>query len=464
MNSLHQGFLKTNASLISIVQRFSDICIIFIGLFIICAIEGVSFIYIHWLLVMGVLIIFQMIGGMTDFYRSWRGVKFSTELKLLVRNWTLSMLIAAGIASFWEDVDLDVRAYLSWYFLVCVGFTIFRLLIRYITGGIRKLGYNVRRIVIAGSLPSGVDLAKSFSDAPWMGFEVMGIYSDDPLDYHSNVEISGDIKDVILMAKKGCIDRIYIAMPMSNEHKIKKLVKELTDTTCSVMLIPDIFTFNLLQSRHEEINGISVVSLFDTPMSGVNRVLKRIEDIFLSLFILIFISPVLLSIACVVKFTSDGPIIFRQVRYGMDGKPIKVLKFRTMKVMENGDNVRQATRDDKRVTAVGRFLRRTSLDELPQFFNVLVGDMSVVGPRPHAVAHNEQYRTLIKGYMLRHKMKPGITGWAQINGWRGETDTLDKMEKRVEFDLAYIRNWSLWLDVKIVFLTIFKGFVGKSTY
>lgn len=414
MNSLNQGRLITNASLISIVQRFSDICIISIGLFFICSIGNINFIYVHWLLVMGVLIIFQMIGGMTDFYRSWRGVKFSTELKLLVRNWTLSMFIAAGIASFWESVDLNIQVYFSWYFFVCVGFTIFRLLIRCITGGVRKLGFNVRRIAIAGSLPSGIELAKSFSDAPWMGFEVTGIYSDEPLNYNedASVKASGDIKDIISKAKKGCIDRIYIAMPMSDEIKIKRLVKELTNTTCSVMLIPDIFTYNLLQSRHEEINGVSVVSLFDTPMSGINRVLKRLEDIFLSFSILLFISPVLLTIAFVVKLTSNGPIIFKQTRYGMDGKPIKVMKFRTMKVMENGDNVRQATRDDSRVTAVGRFLRRTSLDELPQFYNVLVGDMSVVGPRPHAVAHNEQYRTLIEGYMLRHKMKPGITGWA----------------------------------------------------
>ncbi|TFZ82267.1 exopolysaccharide biosynthesis polyprenyl glycosylphosphotransferase, partial [Serratia marcescens] len=181
-------------------------------------------------------------------------------------------------------------------------------------------------------------------------------------------------------------------------------------------------------------------------------------------FILLFISPVLLLIAGMVKFTSTGPIIFKQRRYGMDGKAIEVWKFRSMTVMEDGDKVVQAKKGDSRLTPVGAFLRRTSLDELPQFVNVLKGDMSIVGPRPHAVAHNEQYRKLINGYMLRHKMKPGITGWAQINGWRGETDTLEKMQKRVEFDLDYIRNWSVWLDIKIVFLTIFKGFINKAAY
>lgn len=169
-------------------------------------------------------------------------------------------------------------------------------------------------------------------------------------------------------------------------------------------------------------------------------------------------------IAAAVKFSSPGPILFRQKRYGIDGRPIEVWKFRSMQVMENDSIVVQATRNDNRVTPIGAFIRRTSLDELPQFFNVLLGDMSIVGPRPHAVAHNEQYRGQISSYMLRHKVKPGITGWAQVNGWRGETDTLDKMQKRVEHDLAYIHNWSLWWDLKIVFLTVFKGFIHKNAY
>lgn len=253
-------------------------------------------------------------------------------------------------------------------------------------------------------------------------------------------------------------------MNMQEEAKIKKIVQQLTDTTCSVLLIPDIFTFNILQARTEEINGVPVVPLFDTPLSGINMIFKRLEDIIVSTVILLLISPVLLIISVAVKFSSPGPVLFRQLRYGMDGKPIRVWKFRSMRVMENDENVVQATKNDIRVTKVGKFLRSTSLDELPQFFNVWCGQMSVVGPRPHAVAHNEQYRALIQGYMLRHKVKPGITGLAQINGWRGETDTLEKMEKRIEYDLLYIRGWSIWLDLKIIFLTVFKGFINKSAY
>lgn len=336
-------------------------------------------------------------------------------------------------------------------------------MIRVCAKTVRSFGYNTRNIAIAGAMPVGLSLARSFIDEPWLGFVVVGIYNPTKID-SDDIEYKGDFQKLIDDAKSGKIDRIYIAMKMSDEKEMKELIRSLTDTTCSVILIPDIFTFNILQSRTEDVNGVPVVPLFDTPLNGINMVFKRLEDIILAAIIILLISPILLVIAAVVKATSPGPVIFKQTRYGMDGKPIKVWKFRTMKVMENDDTVKQATKNDVRVTRVGSFLRKTSLDELPQFFNVLFGGMSIVGPRPHAVAHNEQYRNLIEGYMLRHKVKPGITGWAQINGWRGETDTLDKMQKRVEFDLEYIREWNIWLDLKIIFLTIFKGFVNKSAY
>ncbi len=297
-----------------------------------------------------------------------------------------------------------------------------------------------------------------------LGFVVKGIYDDIKIDSYEDVPYGGTLSELVEDARSGKIDRIYIAMSMKDETRLRDIISQLTDTTCSVLLIPDVFTFNILQSRTEEINGVPVVPLFDTPLNGINMVFKRIEDVVVSSIILLLISPVLCTIAVIVKVTSPGPVIFRQIRYGMDGKPIRVWKFRSMTVMENDTKVIQATKNDVRVTKVGKFLRRTSLDELPQFFNVLFGQMSVVGPRPHAVSHNEQYRSLIQGYMLRHKVKPGITGLAQINGWRGETDTLEKMEKRIEYDLMYIRSWSVWLDLKIIFLTVFKGFINKSAY
>ena len=445
------------------VQRFSDITILFGGLWVVCKANALPFFYLHLLMALMALVVFQMIGGMTDFYRSWRGVKISTELVLLLQNWTLSLIFSAGLMAFNSDFNDDFSLFFAWYVLSSIGLVVCRSLIRFGAGWLRNRGYNTRRVAIAGHLPVGQMLLESFRNEPWLGFEVVGVYHDVRPEGVS-ADWAGTIEQLIEDAKAAKIHNVYIAMSMNDAASIKTLVNELADTTCSVILIPDVFTFNILHSRIEEMNGIPVVPLYDTPLSGLNRVLKRVEDIVLSSLILLMISPVLLSIAAAVKLTSPGPVIFRQTRYGMDGKPIMVWKFRSMKVMENDSVVTQATQNDPRVTRVGNFLRRTSLDELPQFINVLTGGMSIVGPRPHAVAHNEQYRTLIQGYMLRHKVKPGITGWAQINGWRGETDTLEKMEKRIEFDLEYIREWSLWFDIKIVFLTIFKGFVNKAAY
>ncbi|MEY6817539.1 undecaprenyl-phosphate glucose phosphotransferase, partial [Klebsiella pneumoniae] len=373
-------------------------------------------------------------------------------------------LLTLGFVTLFSDFDLTFRTFIFWYLAVCAGFVVTRSLIRALAGFFRRIGYNKRRVAFAGSLPAGISLLETFRKQPWLGFEVKGIYEDSFSGTYDLELYAGKISDLINEARKGTIDRIYIAMHMRDEVAIKNMVSQLTDTTCSVLYIPDVFTFNILQSRTEEINGVPVVPLFDSPLNGINMVFKRLEDIIVSSLILILISPILLVIATAVKTTSKGPVIFRQVRYGMDGKPIKVWKFRSMTVMENDDKVIQATKNDIRVTKVGKFLRSTSLDELPQFFNVLFGQMSVVGPRPHAVSHNEQYRSLIQGYMLRHKVKPGITGLAQINGWRGETDTLEKMEKRIEYDLLYIRGWSIWLDLKIIFLTVFKGFINKSAY
>lgn len=462
----HRIRSNANASIISMVQRFSDIAIIFMGLYFTCLINGIYFGYNQILMFLLALVVFQMIGGITDFYRSWRGVKISTELQFIIKNWTLTFFFSLGLLFLTPSLrlDLTVTTSLGWFILVTVGFIFCRTSIRFCSGVLRKFGYNTRRVAVVGSLPVGINLIRGFIEEPWLGFVVEGIYDDLPPRQDFNIRYAGNLEKLIEDARNGKLDRIYIALSMKDEYKIKTIVTQLTDTTCSVLLIPDIFTFNILQSRTEEINGVPVVPLFDTPLNGLNMVFKRLEDIFFSFVILTLISPVLVLIGCGVKISSPGPVFFRQVRYGMDGRPIRVWKFRSMTVMENSENIIQATKNDIRVTKFGSFLRKTSLDELPQFFNVLCGQMSVVGPRPHAVAHNEQYRTLIQGYMLRHKVKPGITGLAQINGWRGETDTLDKMEKRIEYDLIYIRSWSIWLDLKIIFLTIFKGFVNKSAY
>ncbi|HEY3488101.1 MAG TPA: undecaprenyl-phosphate glucose phosphotransferase [Gammaproteobacteria bacterium] len=254
-------------------------------------------------------------------------------------------------------------------------------------------------------------------------------------------------------------------MPFSEEKRLESVLHELRHATVDIRYVPDIFGFRLLNHSIVDIAGLPVLNLSVTPMDGLNRCIKWLEDWVGASIILLLISPLLLIIAIGIKLSSPGPILFKQLRHGWDGRPIRVYKFRTMVCHTEDEGViTQASPNDKRVTKFGAFLRRTSLDELPQFFNVLQGRMSIVGPRPHAIEHNHEYMEQIDGYMLRHKVKPGITGWAQINGYRGETKTLEEMKKRVEYDLFYIENWSLWFDVRIICLTFLKGFIHRNAY
>ena len=373
------------------------------------------------------------------------------------------MIFSAGLVAFNNDFDTQLKIWLAWYGLTSIGLVVCRSCIRIGAGWLRNHGYNKRMVAVAGDLAAGQMLMESFRNQPWLGFEVVGVYHDP--NRAAFLRLGGQSATTrSRMRKRARFITSISRCRCATGARVKKLVHQLADTTCSVLLIPDVFTFNILHSRLEEMNGVPVVPLYDTPLSGVNRLIKRAEDIVLATLILLLISPVLCCIALAVKLSSPGPVIFRQTRYGMDGKPIKVWKFRSMKVMENDKVVTQATQNDPRVTKVGNFLRRTSLDELPQFINVLTGGMSIVGPRPHAVAHNEQYRQLIEGYMLRHKVNRALPAGRRLTAGDGETDTLEKMEKRVEFDLEYIREWSVWFDIKIVFLTVFKGFVNKAAY
>jgi putative colanic acid biosynthesis UDP-glucose lipid carrier transferase len=344
-----------------------------------------------------------------------------------------------------------------------------RLLARRLLRLVRSKGANIRTVAVVGNNPVGHRLIGHLEAMPWAGLVVKGVF-DQPGDAASFVRIgktsypSGTIDDLLQKVNAGGIDAVYVAWPLRDEERIEKLVSRLADATASVYVVPDMFVSGLMHSRWVDFGGMPLVSVYETPFDGLQGWVKRLEDIVLSSLILLLTLPLLLTIALTVKISSPGPVLFKQRRYGLNGGVVEVWKFRTMTVCEDGEHVQQAKKNDARVTSVGAFLRKTSLDELPQFINVLRGSMSVVGPRPHAVEHNEQYRKLIKGYMLRHKVKPGITGWAQVNGWRGETDTLDKMQKRIEYDLAYIQNWSLWLDMKIVLLTLLRGFTGKNAY
>jgi putative colanic acid biosynthesis UDP-glucose lipid carrier transferase len=310
--------------------------------------------------------------------------------------------------------------------------------------------------VIAGANDLGRRLAERLREDPLFGVRVAGYFDDRAagrLHGLAAEENLGSLERLADYARTNRVDVIYIALPMASQPRILRLLEELRDTTASIYFVPDIFVSDLIQARVDSIGGLPVVAVCETPFHGLNGLVKRASDFALAAGILTCIAPLMLAIAIGVKLSSPGPVLFKQRRYGVDGRKIVVYKFRSMTVAEDGDVVKQATRNDARVTKFGAFLRKSSLDELPQFINVLQGRMSVVGPRPHAIAHNELYRKLIRGYMIRHKVKPGITGLAQVNGFRGETDTVEKMKARVEYDLEYLRNWSLLLDLQIVLKT-----------
>jgi putative colanic acid biosynthesis UDP-glucose lipid carrier transferase len=324
-----------------------------------------------------------------------------------------------------------------------------------------------RVAVIAGAGELGAQLAERLRTTPFLGIRCAGFFDDRGAERMRGAgphECLGRLADLADYAKKHRVDLIYITLPMASQPRILKLLDELRDTTASIYFAPDIFLYDLIQARMDAIGGMPVVAVCETPFCGIDGLIKRTSDLVLASAILLLIAPLMLAIAIGVKLSSPGPALFKQRRYGVDGREIVVYKFRTMTVLEDGDAIRQATRDDPRVTPFGAILRRYSLDELPQFINVLQGRMSVVGPRPHAVAHNELYRKLIKSYMIRHKVKPGITGWAQVNGFRGETDDIDKMRARIEHDLAYLRNWSLRLDLAIVLKTVFVVLKRQNAY
>ncbi|HEY5897286.1 MAG TPA: undecaprenyl-phosphate glucose phosphotransferase [Burkholderiales bacterium] len=320
-----------------------------------------------------------------------------------------------------------------------------------------------KNAVIAGANDLGRRLAENLRASPMHGVRLMG-YFDDRDASRISEKVLGSLGALPDYVRSHNIEAIYIALPMASQPRILKLLEELRDTTASIYFVPDIFVFDLIQARVDTIGDLPVVAVCETPFYGFNGLVKRVSDYVLASLALLVLAPVMIAIAIGVKLSSPGPILFKQRRYGVDGRKIMVYKFRSMTVAEDGDVVKQATRNDSRVTKLGAFLRRTSLDELPQFINVLQGRMSVIGPRPHAVAHNELYRKLIRGYMIRHKVRPGITGFAQVNGYRGETETVEKMKARIEYDLAYLRNWSLLLDLQILLKTVVVVLKKQNAY
>jgi len=381
--------------------------------------------------------------------------------------WALTVLAVLFLGYLTQlDFHYDESAMLTWFVATPVFMLAAHMGMRKYIHRLHDLG-RARRAVIVGGNEAGERLARRLQNNECLLTDFLGYFDDrkpERMFAATRGQFLGPTSDLRDYVHKHRVDVVYISLPISHKDRISALLNVLKDTTVSVYVVPDIFTYDLIQARIDQIGGIPVIAILETPFTSVNAINKRLSDIVLATLILILVSPLMLFVALAVKLTSPGPVIFKQRRYGLNGEEIVVYKFRTMKVCEDGEAIRQATRDDERVTPIGRFLRKTSLDELPQFINVLQGCMSIVGPRPHAVAHNELYRKLISGYMLRHKAKPGITGWAQVNGLRGETETLDKMAARVQYDLDYLRNWSLSLDLLIILKTIWLVFRDARAY
>ncbi len=444
---------------LGVIQRVGDVLIIGSSLFVSQWLAGQAASDRSMLAIAVAVLLFFLVSEANALYRPEESRSANVDLALVVSSWLTTVLLLAVLAFFTRQGEYFARSsILGWIFLTGASLGLGRMACRVAAEALVASGWSTKRCAIAGLNPLGIQLLQNARNNPGCGLQMLGFYDDRSKDrwlsiVQSESRYLGSLDALVAKAKAGEIDTVFVTLPMRAEARIRWLLDQLADTTASAYIVPDFFVFELLHSRWNSIGGLPAVSVFETPLYGVDGWVKRVFDFCAAAVGLLFISPIMLICAALVKLSSPGPIFFRQRRYGLDGREIWVWKFRSMRTCDNGRHVAQATKNDPRITPIGNVLRRTSLDELPQLFNVLDGTMSLVGPRPHATAHNEHYRKLIRGYMLRHKVKPGITGLAQVEGFRGETETLDKMQKRVDFDHRYIQQWSLWLDIKILLRT-----------
>jgi len=463
---LPKGLLKEYSHAISMMIRAMDmLCILLAGwLAYIVKFKGYTLTPSYfYALILGALIT-SFVFSSFNIYASIRGEGFIKHILSLIQGVTVMALVLAGLSFFTKSGAQFSRA----WFLLWIGFASVLLIfcrcsLLYVLRFMRSRGLNERRVVIFGTQELGLKVAQKIQHALWTGFRIVTFIDD---NYHQprrlfSIPVIKTPDNLGEFLSEKDIDEIWIALPLSAESRVKEILHELRLQTITTRYVLDIFGLDLLNHSITELAGFPVLNICSTPMLGINRLIKAIEDRVLAAAILLLISPILLTIAMAVKISSAGPIFYRQKRVGWNDKEFEMLKFRTMPVnAESKTGPVWATKDDQRPTRIGKFLRQTSLDELPQFINVLKGEMSIVGPRPERRVFVDDFKEKIPRYMQKHLMKAGITGWAQIHGWRGNTS----LEKRIEYDLYYIEHWSLFLDLKIIFLTIFRGFVNRNAY
>lgn len=468
---LKAGFLRTHSLILVRLSSLVDALVIAASQFFMLWLFDMDWSVQHLAASLSAALIFEMIASSFDLYRSWRVIRLRYEIIRIFFYWMSTVIILTfGLFLLEKQTLINNRVLLAWFFSAFLVMCAVHCSVRLITRYVRAFGYDVRKAAFVGANEITARMVKIFNDHPWMGMNAIGIYDDRQINELAAERINlddyrptGTTADLVNLARRCEVDIVYICLPLAAEKRIKVYIDELSDTTVSVYFCPSFYNFELLHSRWDEVFGQPVISIVESPFVDHQRYLKRIEDLAIVIALMPVLLPLLLAIGLAIKLTSKGPVFYKQNRYGINGTNFLMWKFRTMYVEKCEESFTQVTRNDPRITPLGAFLRKTSLDELPQFFNVLIGDMSVVGPRPHPDSLNEDLRKRIHRYMLRHKIKPGITGLAQVSGLRGETESLDKMARRIELDLQYIRNWSLSLDLTILFRTLF-SMSGSNVY
>ncbi len=401
-----------------------------------------------------------------DLYASWRG----RSLLLMSGQAALALTVVLSVGVLFAFLirqlgELSRLWMMLWYLMAVTAVILSRVLLYSLLSGLRESGLNSKRVIIIGYGRTGRELHRRALAQQWTGYQIVATYDSEgsaPLD--TRIDTLCCLRDLPDAVIRHSAHEVWITLPLAQSPQLQQLQSLLSNTLVDVRWVPDVTAIRILSHRTVEFLGMPVVDLNHAASNGLRGLAKDLFDRLFAAAVLLALSPLLIAIAIAIKWTSPGPIFFSQPRLGLNGCRFSVLKFRSMRVHQEHGRVTQATRDDPRITPLGRFLRRTSLDELPQFINVLMGDMSVVGPRPHALVHNDLYKNKLAMYMQRHRVKPGITGWAQINGYRGETDTDEKMARRIQLDLYYIRHWSFWMDLKIIAWTAVKGWTHKNAY
>jgi putative colanic acid biosynthesis UDP-glucose lipid carrier transferase len=465
--------------MLSVLSRIIDIAMVALGALIAAAVHNGQWVWLDDMQSVSlafdcllVVVFFPALG----IYQSWRGKPLMDLLFRVSGAWVMVETTGVLISFSLHRSDMLSRLWLLyWAAATIVLLIITKALVYSVLKGLRREGFNHKAVAIVGGAPYGKFLIEQMRSRPEAGFSPLVVYDEDgPVDPYQDpdaaqavegVPVERDFVAMIQLVRDRAIRELWLALPISKEKTIHRFVMELRNDFVNIRFIPDVRSLTLFSQPMVDLLGVPAINLAASPITDLRVLPKRVFDRLFAFGALTALAPLMLVIAVMVKLSSPGPVFFRQKRKGIDGNQFEIYKFRSMKVhAEVAGKVTQATRRDPRITAVGAFLRRTSLDELPQFINVLRGEMSVVGTRPHALEHDDIYKDLVKGYMHRYRIKPGITGWAQINGYRGETDRIEKMMGRVKLDLYYMQNWTFWLDIKIVVLTFWKGFVGSNAY